>query len=102
MAKLKTKKARVFEAFMKGEKHTRFSAEKRLHDHCLNSTVSELQRDYGVFISRKTITVPGYLGKPTQCCLYWLEQEEIEKFFGIIKKAPTTSGETNEEGIEND
>lgn len=102
MAKLKTKKVRVFEALMRGERHTRFTAEKRLHDHCLNSTVSDLQRDYGLYISRKTITVPGYMGSPTQCCLYWLEQDEIDKYSNLINKAPDTSDQTNEEGTLNE
>lgn len=102
MAKLKTKKLRVFEAFLRGEKHTRFSAARELHDTCLHSTVSTIQRDYGVRISRALITVPGYMGSPTQCCLYWLENEEIDKFSDDIKKAPDTSDQTNEEGTHNE
>lgn len=102
MDKLKTKKARVFEAFLRGEKHTRFTAARELHDTCLHSTVSTLQHDYGIQIARTLVTVPGYMGSPTQCCLYWLEQEEIDKYSDRIKKAPDTSDQTNEEGIAND
>jgi hypothetical protein len=83
MFKPKSKKQRVLEAFLSGEKHTRFSAEKALHDHCLPTTVSEIQRDYEISVSRKLINVPGYQGKNTQCCLYWVEQDEISRFIEV-------------------
>lgn len=79
----KSKKQRVLDAFLSGEKHTRFSAEKKLHDHCLPSTVSSIQRDYEISVSRKLINVPSYQGKNTQCCLYWMEQDEITRFMEI-------------------
>lgn len=75
-----TKKSRVLAALMRGEKHTRFSAARILHDHCLPSTVSELQSSYGVVISRQLITVPGFGGAPTNCCEYWIDNEERRRF----------------------
>lgn len=94
--------SRVLAAFMRGEQHTRFSAERELHDHCLNSTVSDIQKRYGIRLRRRRITVPGYKGSPTNCCQYWLEQDEIVSYESRIKKAPDTSDQTNEEGSHND
>lgn len=94
MLNTQTKVLRVLSAFMSGEKHTRFTAERELHDHCLNSTVSELQRDYGVKISRKFITVPGYMSSSTRCCLYWMDSEEIMKHISI----KTTGGGEKPQG----
>ena len=89
-----TKTGRVLAEFMTGRKFTRFDAERVLHDHILNTTVSTLQRVHGVKICRKQITVPGYQGAPTSCCLYWMEPEEIERVKKRIdspQKKPTTA-----------
>lgn len=56
----------------------RFEAEK-LADHCLHSTVSAIQRDYDITVSRTFETVPGYMGLPTRCCRYWLEDTQKTK-----------------------
>lgn len=92
-----SKRQRVFEAFVRGEKHTRFSAERDLHDHCLPSTVSDLQRLEGVVISRKLISVPGYRGSPTICCLYWIEPDEVAKYISRKAKAPRNGDQPNKE-----
>lgn len=94
--------SRVFAAFMREERHTRFTAERELHDHCLNSTVSDIQKRYGIRLRRRRIIIPGYKGNPTNCCQYWLEREEIVRYRNEIKKAPDTSDQTNEEGSHND
>lgn len=83
-----TKKQRVLKAFLAGEKHTRFSAEKYLHDHCLHSTVSHLQKDLGINISREFIIVPGFEGQPTRCCLYWMSKESIDRYYDKNRKQP--------------
>ncbi|TLS78023.1 hypothetical protein FE236_02090 [Mariprofundus erugo] len=57
----------------------RFEAERLLHDHCLPSTVSEIQHDYGITVARKLETVPGYQGASTRVCRYWLEPSEKAK-----------------------
>lgn len=85
MLAVMTKKQRVLSALLSGRKYTRFTAEKQLHDHCLNSTISELQRDEGIVISRVSITVPGFGGKPTRCCEYWIEEDEIERYIKELK-----------------
>lgn len=90
-----TKRQKVLEAFLRGEKHTRFSAERKLNDHCLPSTVSDLQRLLGVVISRKFITIRGYRGSPTICCLYWIEPDEVAKYISRKAKAPRNGDQPN-------
>ena len=62
----------------------RFEAERDLHDHCLPSTVSEIQKTYDITVARKFETVPGYQGIPTKCCRYWLNQPEKAKAMKIL------------------
>lgn len=90
-----TKEGRVLAALLSGQSYNRFQAERVLHDHCLHSTISTLQKKLGVEIARKMEVVPGYRGNPTRCCRYWLEKDELQR----IKKARTTSDQTNGEGL---
>ena len=69
---------RVLAEFARGHSLNRFEAERHLHDHCLNSTVSRIQAQ-GISVSRKNETVPGFQGAATRVCRYWLESEEREK-----------------------
>lgn len=71
------KRHRVLAAFCSGRSFTRFQAEIKLHDHCLHSTVSEIQKYYGITIEREVITVRGYKGNPTRCKRYWIKQSDI-------------------------
>jgi len=59
-----------------GNSLNRFEAEKLLHDHCLNSTISILANQYGIKVSRQLEAVRGYQGKRTYCNRYWLDVEE--------------------------
>lgn len=93
-----TKARHVLEFFMTGKSSNRFEAERRLHDHCLHSTVSTLQNSFGIQISRLTETVPGYKGRPTRCCRYWIDEKERQR---IKEKTPTDSSETNGGGFPN-
>jgi hypothetical protein len=68
---------RVLSALLAGNSYNRFEAERDLHDHCLHTTVSILQRK-GVRIDRKYETVRGFLGIPTDVCRYWLPPESRE------------------------
>src|SRR5690606_2202371 len=52
---------------------TRFDAE-RLGDHCLNSTISRLQRR-GIHVMREQIELEGRFGV-IHCCRYWLDAGE--------------------------
>lgn len=52
---------RVLLALLTGRSYNRFEAERELADHCLHSTVSELQ-DKGLRIDRQEEEVPGVDG----------------------------------------
>lgn len=84
--------------------YNRFEAEILLHDHCLHSTVSELQNRLGITISRHFETISGYQGNPTRCCRYWITQEERDRIENQRinagkKKTQTTSVETKGMGF---
>jgi len=78
-ARLETKADRVLDAFLDGKSFNRFEAERELHDHCLHTTVAELQKRRLITIERKYETVPGYQGIPTRCKRYWMTQEERQR-----------------------
>ena len=80
----KRKVHRVLEALANGRSLNRFEAERELHDHCLNSTVSEIQLDYGITVCRRTETVPGYQGQPTHCCRYWLSPDQRQRALELL------------------
>jgi len=63
------------------EKHLhRFQAEHPPYlDHCLHSTVSALQKNYGLYFSRKRVNVPNRAGSETSVMLYWLEGVSLNK-----------------------
>jgi len=65
---------RVLAALETGASFNRFEAERILHDHCLHSTVSTIQK-MGVTIMRRMETVRGYHGMATSVCRYWLAPE---------------------------
>ena len=62
----------------RGNSMNRFQAEKICHDHCLNSTISDIEKR-GITVNRKTEVVPGYQNSRVHCTRYWLESEEITK-----------------------
>ena len=71
-----TKKARVLSHFLTGAKLNRFEAERIVHDHCLHSSVSTLQRDHGLVIDRVFERVPALRGLATaRVCRYWLHPD---------------------------
>lgn len=74
--RIETKTGRVLAALMSGRRFNRFEAERELHDHCLHSTISTLEKKHGLTISRKFETVPGYQGNPTNVCRYWIGLDE--------------------------
>lgn len=71
-----TKLARVLSALASGRSLNRWEAAREYHDWCLHSTVSAIERRYGISVSRKEETVSGYRGHPTRCCRYWLGPDE--------------------------
>lgn len=56
------KHATILKALIEGRSLNRFEAEA-LHDHCLNSTVSALQNNFGIVIDRHRESVPCVNGK---------------------------------------
>jgi len=74
-----TKVYGVLLALAQGRSFNRFEAERELHDHCLHSTVSTIQR-LGVRVYRQRETVPCLGGtKTTDVMRYRLLPHEIEK-----------------------
>ena len=72
--KIPSKKRRVLSALIEGKSFNRFESERKLNDHCLPSTVSDLQA-LGITIDRQLETVPGFCGLPAHVCRYWIAQE---------------------------
>jgi hypothetical protein len=62
--------------FAKGQKLNRFDAE-RIGDHCLPSTISDLQKRNALTFCRKLVKVPNRFGSVTSVMLYWLEGESL-------------------------
>jgi len=52
-----------------------FGAVRVAHDFVMRSTVSDLQRGYGIRISRRPHIVPNSFGGETHCVRYWIEGE---------------------------
>ncbi len=73
-----TKLASVLAHLARGNSLNRFQAELVCHDHCLNTTVCEIER-HGIDVSRKDEVIPGYQGRPTHCKRYWLTDEAKAK-----------------------
>ena len=76
---------RVLEALARGRRYNRFEAERELADHCLHSTVAEIQHDFGIRVDRIFETIPGYLGVPTRCCRYWITEDERPKAWRVLR-----------------
>lgn len=69
---------RVLRALLDGRTLNRFEAEHAVRDHCLHSTVAELESK-GVRIDRREETVPGFGGCPTRVKRYQLAQESRQR-----------------------
>lgn len=79
MSVVPTKLARVLEYLARGRSLNRFEAERLLSDHCLHSTVSEIQ-GRGVLVDRHMESVPGFQGQPTRVARYRIAaRDEREK-----------------------
>lgn len=70
--------------FIDGVSMNRFEAE-RLGDHCLHTTVSDLQRRYGIRFCRKRERVPTRFGKPVTVCRYWLDGDTRAKLAYLLR-----------------
>lgn len=87
--KVESKINRLLSAFAKGMSLNRFEAELEagVQDHVLPSTVSDIQRRFGLIVSRTLEPVSGYNGKPIYVCRYWLSREERERARQLLDKS---------------
>lgn len=74
----------ILAALVRGEKLHRFDAFK-YHDTCLNSTVSTLQNNHGIPISRKGITVIRH-GNKVAVKLYWLPPTSLGRANEVLAR----------------
>ena len=79
-AQLTTKQARVLQLFVQlGERGCNcFEAANFYHDYVLHSTVSVIQKRYGLYFERKSERVPNSFGGQTRVVRYWLDPANIE------------------------
>lgn len=78
-----TKIRNVLTALAQGRTLNRFEAERELHDHVLPSTVQKIEQ-YGIRVSRKPETVPGYVGSRVRTVRFWLEADERTKAAALL------------------
>ena len=79
--------ARVLSGFLSGRSFNRFQAERELADHCLHTTVSQLEAR-GVKINRVDEVVPGFQGTPTHCKRYHLAVDSRQRAMDLLGVAP--------------
>ena len=79
---------RVLRALIERPSLHRFTAERdpEVRDHCLPTTVSELQKR-GISIERKIIEVPGYQGGVAHIAEYWLVPADREAAVKLLAKS---------------
>ena len=80
-----TKQYRVLKALL-NRSYNRFEAARELHDWALHSTVSTIQKTWGIRVDRQIETVPGYQGEPTRVCRYWISSDQCERTHQILGK----------------
>jgi len=84
--KYNTKKASMLRLFIQlGERGLNcFEAANQHHDYVLRTTISDLQRDYGLLFTRKYEQVPNAFDKTTDCMRYWLDDVNKAKAIAIL------------------
>ena len=85
--KCNTKKASMLRLFIHlGERGLNcFEAANSHHDYVLRTTVSDLQRDYGLEFSRKYEQVPNAFNTITDCMRYWLDDVNKAKAIALFE-----------------
>ena len=69
--------------FAEGKRLHRFSAEL-LADHCLPTTISDLQRKHAISFTREWVEVQNRFNRPTRVKLYYLQGENLAKAQDIV------------------
>jgi hypothetical protein len=84
--KQSTKKDSMLKTFIKlGNRGMKcFEAANRHNDYVLRTTVSDLNRDYGIEFEREWEKVPNAFGKTTVCLRYWLDENNITKALVLL------------------
>lgn len=74
-----TKRAAVLRTFLRRGEHglNCFQAVSECHDYVLRSSVSDLQRQYGLTFRRQWEQVTGYQNSKVDCMRYWLAPESV-------------------------
>ena len=68
----------MLQRFAEGNAYHRFRAET-IGDHCLHTTISDLQKRHLITFNRRFIKVPNRFGSTTRVKLYWLEGDNLER-----------------------
>lgn len=92
-----SKVARLLHLLAGGDRINRFEAVKVLHDHTLNSTISELSNDWQIRITRKWEVASDYKGDPVRCVRYGAEFTDSNAhrcYMTLIRLGFTDQGET--------
>ncbi len=84
MNKTPTKIKRVAQRLMEGPLDF-ITAQQQVNDRSLHSTVSQIQRDYGIEVFRRRIKRPGFQGIPTACCEYQILPDQHEKTWKVLE-----------------
>lgn len=84
--KYNTKKTSIIKRFVElGDTGmTCFDAANKYHDYVLRSTVSDIQRDFGIFFEREWTKVPNTFGGHTDCVRYWLDEANMMKAINFL------------------
>ena len=84
--KTNTKIAAILKRFIElGDKGMNcFEAANYYHDYVLRTTVSDLDRDYGLLFLRSYEKVPNAFGTLTDCVRYWLDEANMAKAIAIL------------------
>ena len=72
--------------FSEGKSLNRFEAEK-IGCHCLNTSVNDIRRKWGIRLARKWEEVPTRFGAKVRCCRYWLDLQDYAYVAEILTKA---------------
>lgn len=86
--KYNTKKVSIIKRFVDlGDRGmTCFDAANKYHDYVLRSTVSDIQRDFGIYFKREWTKVPNSFDGHTDCVRYWLDEANMVKAISFLSQ----------------